>query len=71
MKIIKTNKNNLIEIELDIRKGDLMASTSIYLDVKHREDVQRFKSLCYNHKKVYIFGEEDEKNSKINNKSDS
>ena len=60
MKIIKTNKDNLIEIELDIRKGDLMASTLIHLDVKDREDVERFKNLCYNHKKVYIFGEEDE-----------
>tara|TARA_Y100001980_G_C14545488_1_gene325083 strand:- start:1653 stop:1868 length:216 start_codon:yes stop_codon:yes gene_type:complete len=71
MEIIKFNKNNCIEVELDIRKGDLMASTSIYLDVKDLEDVQRFKNLCYNYKKVYIFGEEDEKNSKINNKIDS
>ena len=60
MKIVKTNKNNFIEVELDIRKGDLMASPTIHLTVKDLEDVERFKNLCYKNKKVYLFGEEDE-----------
>ena len=54
----EANKNNFIEVDLDIRKNDLMASTLIYLDVKDLEDVERFKNLCYNNKKVYIFGQE-------------
>lgn len=57
----KANKNNFIEVDLDIRKGDLMASTLIHLDVKDTEDVERFKNLCYNNKKVYLFAEEDER----------
>mgnify|MGYP003109814966 CR=1 FL=1 len=64
MEIIKVNKNNFIEVELDIRKGDLMNSTMIYLTVKDLEDVERFKNLCYNNKKVYLFAEEKEDNER-------
>tara|TARA_Y100000114_G_scaffold119266_1_gene113903 strand:+ start:945 stop:1136 length:192 start_codon:yes stop_codon:yes gene_type:complete len=59
MKIIKTNKNNFIEVEADIRKGDLYFAT-VHITVKDLEDVERFKKLFYEHKKVYLFGEEHE-----------
>tara|TARA_B100001057_G_scaffold170343_1_gene171105 strand:- start:3026 stop:3214 length:189 start_codon:yes stop_codon:yes gene_type:complete len=61
MKIIKTNKNNFIEVEADIRGETVLNPfATVVITTKYSEDVERFKKLFYEHEKVYLFGEEDE-----------